>query len=453
LTSGIARRPQPARRAIAAALAALAPALVLGACDSGGSKKTERTPEAPPARAVTAPPARSFLEQLIPPQGGVLASARVPGQIRRLVARLPLERKVAQLLLVGFEGSDASAPFFDRLRRMDLGGVVIQRRNYAGEASLTALTDAVANAVAGRAHQPPFVVAPQEGGEFSAFPDLPPPSAAGELGNVADAASEARRAARTLKRLGLNGVLAPDADVGASAPDPLGPRAYADDPVQVSSYATAVVAAYRRERMLSAPSHFPGIGAAAQTTDEGPTSVGLSMRELERRDLRPFRAVIRAGAPAILVGHAAYAPDSFVLPASLSRAIETNLLRGGLGFRGIAITDDLQAGAIVAGNTVAKAAVQAVQAGADMVWISGPEADWASAYNALLAAVTTRSIPLTRLNAAVTRIVTVKRELGLRVRRTPVTVPPTVPPTAPAAPGTTTPGTTPAAPAPATTTP
>jgi beta-N-acetylhexosaminidase len=448
LTSGIVRRPQPARRSIAAAVAALAVALMLGACDSGGSAKPKRPAASPAVRAAKAPPPRSFLEQLIPPQGGVLASARVPGQIGRLVARLPLERKVAQLLLVGFEGSDASAPFFDTLRRMDLGGVVIQRRNYAGEASLTALTDAVANAVAGRVHQPPFVVAPQEGGEFSAFPDLPPPSSAGELGSAADAAREARRAARTLRRLGLNGVLAPDADVGASAPDPLGPRAYSDDTVGVRRYAVAVVAAYRRERMLSVPSHFPGIGAATQTTDEGPTSVGLSMRELERRDLPPFRAAIRAGAPAVLVGHAAYAPDSFVLPASLSHAIETNLLRGGLGFRGIAITDDLQAGAIVAGNSVARAAVQAVQAGADMVWISAPEADWRAAYDALLAAVRSRAIPMIRLNAAVTRIVTVKRELGLRVRREQVAVAPAVPPPAPVAPGTT-----PAAPAPTTTTP
>jgi beta-N-acetylhexosaminidase len=116
-----------------------------------------------------------------------------------------------------------------------------------------------------------------------------------------------------------------------------------------------------------------------------------------------------------------------VVPASLSRAIETNLLRGGLGFRGIAITDDLEAGAIVAGNTIARAAVQAVQAGADMVWISGPEADWSGTYRALLAAVNSRRIPMTRLNAAVTRIVTVKRELGLRARPKPLSVPPVGP--------------------------
>jgi beta-N-acetylhexosaminidase len=358
------------------------------------------------------------------------------------VARLPVERKVAQLLMVGFDGKDATAPFFGTLARLDLGGVVIQSRNYAGTASLASLTNAVQNAVAGHTHEPPFVVAPQEGGEFSAFADLPPRPAAGELGSVSEAAAEARRAARALKAFGLNGVLAPDIDVGASAPDPLGPRAYSDDETEVRRYASAVVGTYRSARMLSVPSHFPGIGAAAQDTEDGPTEVGLGMDELERRDLAPFRAAIKAGAPAIMVGHAGYAPDSFVVPASLSHAIETNLLRGGLGFRGIAVTDDLQAGAITAGHSVPAAAVAAVQAGADMVFISGSEADWNAAYRALLDAVRARRIPLARLNSAVTRIITVKRELGLRVRRKPKPVV-----AVPVIPGTTVPA--PVTPAPA----
>lgn len=415
-------------RASAALGVLLASAAVLAGCDSGDEKKPAKRPAGTPAaRSRPAEPPRSILARLIPAKGAALPGARAPGQIRRLVATLPVERKVAQLMLVGFDGTDPTAPFFATLKRMDLGGVVLEQGNYAGPAALAALTNAVANAAAGRTHERPFVLAQQEGGEFSAFPDLPPARAAGDLGNVAEAAAEARRTARTLKRLGVNGVLAPDADVGASAPDPLGPRAYSDDEGEVGRYAAAVVSEYRGARMLSAPLHFPGIGAASQSTDDGPTSVGLDMTELQRRDLAPFRAAIKSGAQAVVVGHAAYAPDSFVVPASLSRTIETNLLRGGLGFRGVAITDDLQAGAITAGTPVAKAAVQAVLAGADMVWIGGPEADWMAAYRALLAAVRSRRIPLLRLNSAVTRIITVKRELGLRNRRKPVVTPPIVP--------------------------
>src|SRR4051794_38180453 len=96
-------------------------ALVLGAgCDSGGDAKPKRPARAPATRA-PAPP-RSFLAQLIPPPGGALPGARGPGKIRRLVAGLPVERKVAQLLLVGFAGTDANASFLGTLKRMDLGG-------------------------------------------------------------------------------------------------------------------------------------------------------------------------------------------------------------------------------------------------------------------------------------------------------------------------------------------
>src|SRR2546429_8075374 len=116
--------------------------------------------------------------------------------------------------------------------------------------------------------------------------------------------------------------------------------------------------------MLSAPGHFPGIGAAGQSTDQGPTEVGLSMKDLGRRDLVPFRAAIRAGAQAILLGHAGYQPDDFVVPASLSRAIATRLLRGQLGFKGMAITDDLEAGAVTSHTTLPQAAGAAIQGGA-----------------------------------------------------------------------------------------
>lgn len=403
-------------------------ACAAGGCSSDAGKQAKRQAGSPAARSRPAPRIHSFLGRLIPSPSGVLPGAGVSGQIRRLVAGLPLERKVAQLLLVGFDGTDARAPFFATLHRMDLGGVVVRRLNFVSSPQLAALTAAVANAAAGRVHQPPFVVAQQEGGAFSALPSLPPRAAAGDLPTAAAAATEAAKTARTFKRLGLNGVLAPDVDVGAGGDDLLGPRAFSDDPHDVSAYASAVVSAFRRARMLSAPSHFPGIGAASSSTEDGPTDVGLDMGALERRDLVPFRAAIRADAPAVIVGHASYAPDSFVVPASLSRAITTNLLRGGLGFRGVAITDDLEAGAITAGHSVPQAAVQAVAAGADMVYVSGPQADWLAVYRALLGAVRAKRISVVRVNAAVTRIVTAKRELGLRNLSKPEPIAPVAPP-------------------------
>jgi beta-N-acetylhexosaminidase len=118
------------------------------------------------------------------------------------------------------------------------------------------------------------------------------------------------------------------------------------------------------------------------------------------------------------VGHASYGTDDFVLPATLSRVLATDVLRGGLGFRGIAISDDLAAGAFVTTQaSVPKSAVEAIRAGIDMVWLSGPPALQAKVYRTILAAIRKGTITRGRLDTAVTRIITVKRELGLRVRK------------------------------------
>jgi beta-N-acetylhexosaminidase len=166
--------------------------------------------------------------------------------------------------------------------------------------------------------------------------------------------------------------------------------------------------------VLAAPKHFPGLGAAAQDTELGPSKVGLTVEELARRDLVPFRAAIERGeAAAMLVGHGAYEPDDFVTPASLSKTIVTDLLRRRLGFRGVAIAEDLTSPAVTAIEPVPDAAIAAIQAGVDLVVVSGPLADQEAAYLAVLNAVRTGDISRRRIDEAVLRVLIAKRELGL----------------------------------------
>ena len=400
----------------AVVIAAVAAGLVM----SGGDEEKEPAPKkqaaAPAPKAP--PPGRSFLARVIPSPAGGLPGARVPGVIRRLVAKLPAERKAAQLMLVGFQGADPSATFFRTLKRNDYGGVVFEQRNYRDDVQLEAMTASVVNATARKGHEPPLILARQEGGENSAFPGFPPAAAPGDLAGLKDAVAEFARTTKMLRGAGLNGVIGPPVDVGTEGGDAIGTRAFSDEPGDVAAYARAGVGAFRRAKMLSAPEHFPGIGGATAHTDEAPAQVGLSLEELQERDLVPFRAAIAAGAPAVVVGHASYASDDFVTPASLSRKFATDVLRGGLGFRGVAMSDDLASPAIATTQpSLPKAAVAAINAGIDMVWISGPAGVQSKTYRTILAAIKKGTISRARVDAAVTRIVTVKRELGLRVRK------------------------------------
>jgi beta-N-acetylhexosaminidase len=395
--------------AIAAAIAALAGAGVGLAVLLGDDEE----PASAPPRA-TGEQRGSFLRRLIPPTAaGRGGGPDVPASVAALADRMPVERKVAQLFLLGFQGQDLTAPIYRRLRELDLGGIVIDAPNYSSSDQLASLTGE-ARVIADQArHVDPWVMAPQEGGEFNAFPDLPPVTAAADLRSAREASGEAKRAAGALGDLGINGVLAPVVDVAPPDGIALGARAYSDDPREVAAYADAVVKTYRAAGVLTAPGHFPGLGIGTEDTRLAPAQVGATLDQLRANDLVPFRAAIRAGAPAILMSNGLYATDDFVTPGSLSRALMTGLLRDDLGFEGIAITDDLADPPVTALTSIPDAAVRAVRAGADLLYVSGPAAEQKAAYATVLEAVRDGRIGSARLDEALLRNLSVKRDYGL----------------------------------------
>jgi len=399
----------------------LAPALAIGAAglaialatghDSGASRVT-----LPPAAGDggSGPASHvSFLQKLIPPP----ATARVPGpaaprSVADLAKRLPLERAVAQLFLFGFEGTDATSPVIGELGRLDLGGVVLDERNYDSPQQLAGLTGELTATAAQATHVPPWVLAEQDGGDFSAFPDLPPSHPPGDFHNPRGAAAAMAGAMAAVKALGVNGLLEPDVDIG-SDDSAIGAQAFSGGAAEVADYGRLTAAACVAQRIFCAAKHFPGMGAATTATDEGPAQVGLSLRDLEARDLLPFAAAIKAGVPAVVVGEGLYEPDSFVTPAALSKAIIGGLLRRRLHFDGVAITDDLADPGVSTISQVPDAAVEALRAGADMLYVSGGAGEQEAAYNAVLNAVRAGRIPEPRIREALLRVLIAKQAYGL----------------------------------------
>lgn len=356
----------------------------------------------------------SFLERLIPPPPERIAGPAAPRSLADLARRLPLERAVAQLFLFGFTGKDANAPIFQELKRLDVGGLVVDGGNYDSAQQLAGLTGALTAAAASARHLPPWIMAEQDGGDFSQFPDLPPTHPPGDFHKPADAAAALTEAATTLKALGINGLFEPDLDV--SGPDgALGTQAFSEDPEAVADYARRTVAACRQLAVLCAAKHFPGVGSADTPTDEGTAQIGLPLSELMQRDVVPFAAAIKAKISAIVVGEGLYEPDDFVTPAALSPKIIGGLLRKRLRFGGLAITDDLADPGVSSLAQIPDAAVDAVKAGADMVWISGELSDQEAAYTAVLNAVRAGEISETRLRQSLLRVLIAKGGYNLLV--------------------------------------
>lgn len=331
-----------------------------------------------------------------------------------IVRKLSTAGQVDQILLLGFEGTGPDAPLVAELSKRQLGGVFVRGENWAGGGAGEALIAALARAGRAEGRIPPLITAAQEGGEFRSFPDLPPADRALTLGE--DGSPERARAwgaatARALADAGFDLNLFPVADV-ATLDSPLAGRAFSDDPREVTSLTKAALQGCDDAGLACAPAHFPGLGAASQDTADGPATVSLDPGTLTVRDLEPFRAAVAAKAPAVVVSLALYPAFDEVVPAALAPGIASDLLRGMLGFRGAAISDDLSAGAITATYRVPDAAVQALRAGIDMIQISSP-ADQDRVAGALVEAVKSGAVPAQRLAQAAERVIDLKRRAGL----------------------------------------
>ena len=385
--------------------------IVFARSRGGGEPKPIRLPA---ATANGGEPAShvSFLERLIPPPPEKVTGPTAPRSLADLARRLPLDRAVAQLFLFGFNGKDATAPIFQELQRLDVGGLVVDGRNYDSAQQLAGLVAQLVATAKNVQHIPPWVMAEQDGGDYSQFEDLPPTHPPGDFHAPAGAAAAMAEAATTLKALGINGLFEPDLDV-AAGDGALGAQAFSDSPSAVADYGTRVVATCVQLRLFCAAKHFPGIGSADTPTDEGPAQVGLPMSQLVSRDVVPFAAAIKAKIPGLVIGEGLYEPDDFVTPAALSSKIIGGLLRKKLKFGGVAITDDLADPGVSSFAQVPDAAVDAVKAGADMVYISGGLSDQEAAYTAVLNAVRSGEVPETRVRQALLRVLLTKQGYGL----------------------------------------
>jgi len=343
-------------------------------------------------------------------------SLAVSPTVRRAAARLSLPQQVQQLMLVDLQGQYPRDPFFARQRRRAWGGVVLGTANFVDEDQFSLLTGEV-NVVARQARQVrPLIAISQSGGAGSVFPDLPPRAQpdVGDTGRPALARSEARAAARALRARGVNMALAPNADVG-SAVGPYNDLVFGSDPQRVARMVSAAVAGWRSGRVVAAVGHFPGAGAASGDPSSTNATVGLSRAELRTRDLPPFRAVART-APVIVISNAVYAAFDGISPAVVLPEVMGGLLRRELGFRGVVMADDLNSTAPVQGVGVGTAAVGAVQAGADLLYVSGGEHEQELVQRALLRAVRSGRLTRERINLSVQRLLALKERYGLLPR-------------------------------------
>jgi beta-N-acetylhexosaminidase len=339
--------------------------------------------------------------------------------VNKTLAGMTLGEKVGQMI-----GGRYNAPFLNRdsdylkgltdlITKQKVGGMVI----FAGEVLETAELN---NYLQRLAEVPLLIAADFEHGaamringttpfpQFMAFGAADSEDLVYEMGRVT--AIEGRA-------MGIHVNYAPVVDVNIDPDNPvISTRSAGEDPERVSRLAAAFIRGCQENGMPATAKHFPGHGDTATDSHTAMPTVSGDRARLDRVELYPFTRAIQAGVEVVMTAHLhvpALDPTPG-LPATLSPRILTDLLRKEMGFKGLVVTDAMEMGGIVNTFGSAQAAVMAVRAGVDMVLLPG---DPPAAIDAISRAVTAGSIPQSRIDDSVRRILGLKARLGLHRER------------------------------------
>ncbi|MDQ6746385.1 MAG: hypothetical protein M3Z27_10280 [Actinomycetota bacterium] len=343
------------------------------------------------------------------PKSGGPAFKPAPGASAR-VRTMPLATQVAQLFLVTVSGRTPALAA--QLGAVPWGGVVFGRSNASNVREVARLARTVQARLGHLAGDAPLLGATQEGGAQSAFPFLPPKgqAALGATGDPTRAREQALLAGRRLRALGVRLTLAPLADVDTPS-GALSGRLFGSDPSAVAKFTGAALSGYAGAGVIAAAGHFPGSGGASADPDQMTATVGGSLTQLETRDLIPFTAV-RARTPVMLMSNAAYVAFDGVTPASLSEPA-VKLLRQELHFQGVVMSDDLDATLQPTGAQPGAVALQALQAGVDLLYISGSPSEQQAALQGVLSSAQHSAATRALVHKALLRVLSLKARYGL----------------------------------------
>ena len=280
-----------------------------------------------------------------------------------------MKRGAGQLLAVGFDGTRIPDALVALAERSGLGGIVLFTRNCPSLDAVLSLTSD-----ARRLDPELLVMVDHEGGRVHRLPPpftrFPPAAAVARAGEPRLAAAVASAMARELRAAGFDSGLSPVLDCRLDpANTVIGDRAFGSAPEAVAAFGVAFVEAMLPTGLVPVAKHFPGHGLTAVDSHHALPDTSATLADLERGELVPFRAVLAAGCPAVLVAHVRYRALDAELPGSLSPAIVSGLLRQGLGFDGFVLSDDLEMSAVAGTWGVADAARRFLGAGGDLALI------------------------------------------------------------------------------------
>lgn len=343
-------------------------------------------------------------------------------EIDQKLEELTLQEKIAQMFMItpdaltGVQGTWNPGEVTETAyKERPVGGLIMMENNLVSQDQIKTWNDTITGFSKEVVGVEPFLSVDEEGGTVAriagnaalGIENVGNMSEIGASGDSQKAYDAGETIGTYLKELGFNMDFAPMADVWTNQENTVAQyRAFGSDPETVSEMVSEAIKGLHSQGIYTVAKHFPGHGGTSGDSHEGTVYLNSTKEELESCEFLPFQAAIDADTEFVMVGHISL-PNILEddTPASLSEEVVTEMLRNDLGFDGIVITDAMNMGAITNNYTSAEAAVQAVQAGVDMILM--PQ-DFEDAYQGILSAVNSGTISEDRIDESVRRILEVK---------------------------------------------
>jgi beta-N-acetylhexosaminidase len=323
---------------------------------------------------------------------------------------LELDKKIGQLFIGGMPGPELDYNTIKLIKNYNLGGIILFKRNIIDPVQLACLCRDIQNLSMEYIGTPLFLAIDQEGGRVARltkpFTQFHGNSAIGRDQRPEDRAVDfAGTPAVEMALVGLNMDMAPVLDVARPKIDPhLEGRCFSENPHMVTMLGKIVINELQQGGIMAVAKHFPGLGKAGLDPHLQLPIIAANQDEMESVHLPPFAGAIKANVSAIMSSHAVYPALDPENPGTLSKKIMTGLMREKMGFQGLAISDDLEMGAIVNETGVAQGALNAFIAGIDLLLICSDQAYLIESIELLKNRVFDGEIPTERLKNSFGRI-------------------------------------------------
>jgi beta-N-acetylhexosaminidase len=334
-----------------------------------------------------------------------------------MVQGLTIQQEIGQRLVAGLPGLSIDDDFKNLIKTYKIGNVILFARNIASVDQVKTLCSDLKKLILEETGYVPFIGIDQEGGMVTRLSEdatnIPGAMAIAATGNPQFAYQGGLITARELKALGMNFNFAPVLDVNSNSENPvIGVRSYADNPETVIQYGLAMMRGLMEGGIICAAKHFPGHGDTSLDSHLSLPSVDRNVEELRKIELAPFVAAIKAGIPAIMTTHILFPSlEPKELPATMSRAIITNLLKKSMGFNGLVVSDCMEMAAIQQYYGTVNGTIGAMQAGVDLILISHTASLAAQAAQAVQTAILNGSLHSNEMDESVDKIIASKKSM------------------------------------------